>query len=662
MSQDSRVHRPRRGVGELWNAHDGNRLTWAFRAYEHFIDSLSDEIREHLVRKDHQEQAYVVVFGKTQVGKTTLLMELMGVSADAMERVSRVLRGGRPHGNSATATTMEYRHSDDLRWGLRVQEEMCWLDDDEAMTTALGALRDRMERNELVVDSPCVVSIPQDCFLQQASKGASVRMLDLPGDQPANEIEQKHVQEMARRYVPLADLILLVGRGDDLSFLQQSGLTLPGIVDWQCVPERFRIVTTYSFTPQSLRDLVRQSDTAADPQKYRARLIEQIERFGPLSNAARRPQLYFPLEFGKSWLACKDNERDLFDRIAPMISELKQKLQEDIQASTTPLARLRSAMQAHVVIARVKENRLKEVLDKISAMREELGKEQDEAKQIRDMTCKLKKQIEELSGRLAPLNSKSLRKFLDKNFSLIGSTTPEDEGAHESVKGFSTLIRQAERSLRDRLMQSRPMAGSSSTENWFWNGLETVFDSQADNRLKKILSSAFDDFQAHLSEYVWDTYWFTGDGSDYQADKRRLRSCIAEAEKLLVEEGRQRWHEIAIRHLNSQNSSLGSLRAKFLRLQDGGSHIDKRIQSMKVVLQCQERDRREFEEKMAADLKESKRFIKLLNTEYAEELKSRRKRIRGQPVGILAFSELLSAVQLGWVREKLLLEMEPAGS
>lgn len=68
----------------------------------------------------------MVVFGKTQVGKTTLLMDLMGVSPAAMERVSTALRGGRAHGHSATATTMEYRRSEDQRWGLRVHEVTRW--------------------------------------------------------------------------------------------------------------------------------------------------------------------------------------------------------------------------------------------------------------------------------------------------------------------------------------------------------------------------------------------------------------------------------------------------------------------------------------------------------------------------------------------------------
>lgn len=104
----------------LWTEHNKDQLNWAFRAYKRFVDSLSKEVRERLKPKDHKQEAYVVVFGKTQVGKTTLIMDLMGVSEEAMDRVSNVLRGGRPAGKSATATVMEYKRSVDEFWHLKI--------------------------------------------------------------------------------------------------------------------------------------------------------------------------------------------------------------------------------------------------------------------------------------------------------------------------------------------------------------------------------------------------------------------------------------------------------------------------------------------------------------------------------------------------------------
>ncbi|MDN2674855.1 hypothetical protein OX459_26000 [Janthinobacterium sp. SUN026] len=99
MSRGSMAPEQASGVRAAWAQHDQERLDWAFRAYTRFAESLSPEIRDRLASKDQQAEAYVVVFGKTQVGKTTLLMELMGVLATQMPRVARVLRGGARPGN-----------------------------------------------------------------------------------------------------------------------------------------------------------------------------------------------------------------------------------------------------------------------------------------------------------------------------------------------------------------------------------------------------------------------------------------------------------------------------------------------------------------------------------------------------------------------------------
>jgi hypothetical protein len=98
--------------------------------------------------------------------------------------------------------------------------------------------------------------------------------------------------------VPNADLILLVGRADDLIFLSAEHLALPGLSDWQITPHRFRVVTTFSFTPPSIRDFTRETGCWGDEEAYRQRLIGQIEGLVTLNTETRDPKLYFPLEFG----------------------------------------------------------------------------------------------------------------------------------------------------------------------------------------------------------------------------------------------------------------------------------------------------------------------------------------------------------------------------
>lgn len=643
------------GVADTWAQHDKQRLAWAFRAYGRFADSLSPEIRERLAQKDHQAEAYVVVFGKTQVGKTTLLMDLMGVFPTHMARVAQVLRGGRPAGQSATATTMEYRRSPDQRWGLNVDEAGTeWCGDDANMEAALGRLRTAMETRQLVVHAPCVVFVPIDCFNLQAARPA-VRMLDLPGDKPANAAEQEHVHAMARKYVPLADLILLVGRGDDLSFLQGGGLTLPGIEDWQSAPQRFRIVTTYSFTAQSVRALVRQHEGPAEAPLYRQRLIEQIERSVPLSADVKRLGHFFPLEFGQSWLDARQAQPLLFERVEPMMAALKRQLLDDIQASTTPVARLRAAVEAHIIIARVKEKRLQSMRETGVALEAELAREQGYQTQAQHAVDQVKEECARLAQSLAELTDQQLSQ--DLAVFVFPVTEPGDPD--KSVDGFKSIIRRTKTSLKNAVAASHPDMSRLSGTQRFWRQVRIAGGASG---IDTILDNSFRSFIVHLDEYWADSYWSEGEDSSYAKDRRTLRRCIESAQLELTQLAKEMWHTTARGLRSDLAKALEQQRYAQLEFQQ---IADDRINPIKVVVQklAEHTLTRElFEQQMEADLLESRRFRELLDIEYMAELAQRRQTLITSDQPVKGFLGLMAAVQLVDIRQQVLLHVEPAAT
>ncbi|HZG20865.1 MAG TPA: hypothetical protein VE092_12670 [Herbaspirillum sp.] len=348
-------------VARQWMALSAARLRWALDAYHEFVASLHDEIKDRFVQNDGTE-AYVVVFGRTQVGKTTLLLELMGVLPASLERVSLVLRGGREMGKSATSTAMEYRRSPDHHWRLRMHDGTDKVyENDAGMTAALADVREAMSEGRLQAERPLALAIPDDCFMSDTVhvRQERIRILDLPGDNPKDLAERHHVERMAQTYVPNADLILLVGRADDLSFLNPAALSLHSIRDWRLVPERFRIITTYSFTLASVREKLRLHEGPADAGYFRQALRQEIATFGLDDVESLPAQLFFPLEFGQSWQQAAHQGLELVDRIGPVIAALKDELMRDIRESATEYGRLRSATQVNVIAKRVKEERLK---------------------------------------------------------------------------------------------------------------------------------------------------------------------------------------------------------------------------------------------------------------------------------------------------------------
>jgi hypothetical protein len=108
---------------------------------------------------------------------------------------------------------------------------------------------------------------------------------------------------------------------------------LPGLSDWQITPHRFRVVTTFSFTPPSIRDFTRETGCWGDEEAYRQRLIGQIEGLVTLNTETRDPKLYFPLEFGDTW----DEAKDLHENpLASMICRLMEQLRHAIAAANSP--------------------------------------------------------------------------------------------------------------------------------------------------------------------------------------------------------------------------------------------------------------------------------------------------------------------------------------
>lgn len=660
----------------LWSEHSKNNLAWAFQAYKRFVESLSPEIQERLAQKDHHAEAYVVVFGQTQVGKTTLLMDLMGVIHQAMPRVSTVLRGGREDGKSATATAMEYRRSPDECWGLQADENaaVTWCSEDTAITEALAELRTAMERGELKVQSPCVVFIPTDCFAPQSDHTATVRMLDLPGDSPSNPTEQEHVRAMAKRHVPLADLILLVGRGDKLEFLQPGKLTLPGIEDWQSVPERFRIISTYSFFPDSVRDCVCQYDGEAEAETYRNRLIAEIEKFARLSEHAKKPERYFPLEFGKTWSDLKQLHPEIYKKVSPLVAKLKEQLVADIQASTTPMARLGNAVNAHVVIARVKENRLAVMKLEVNILNKKFETFNDDLKLALVAASKKESECCKSEARLVELTDERLQDDVKRYYDLIGSKEVCDPG--KTVSGFKRCIQVTKSSLRQQLILGRP--ATSSDTSWLWRdvkldlsgekyphirmfGLRGEIDLNRPSQaaIDAILDKEFARFLEHLNNYTLDAYWFTAEDSDYKKDYQQLENCIQRARESLATAARQWWFNAALAYREHCRMNLQKLKDEYCNLIHLSQEMERPVVKAQEEIERLNNEHQKFEQRMTVDLEESRRFKVLLDEEYLNDLRRRREAILTDTHSAQSLMNLLAAVQLGYGRDKLLNTIKP---
>lgn len=637
-----------------WKALHGRRHEWAFRAYDQFMESLSPEVRSRLGHKSSDVEAYVVVFGPTQVGKTTLIVDLMGVVPEAMSRVSGVLRGGREFGKSATSTAMEYRRSSDARWGLSLDDTMRWLPTDASMTAAVGELRRRMESRELQVTMPCTVCIPSDCFSSDPAQ-PYVRMFDLPGDEPANPVEQEHVNEMARQFIPLADLILLVGRSDDLTFLQPDRLVLPGIGNWQRAPFRFRVVTTYSYAPQDFRDAMRKLPQS--PDEVRDGLIAEIERAGPLAPDAKKRALFYPLEFGSSWLHARENHADLYAQLSPLIDELKRELRKDILDSTNSLARLKRAASAHTVVNELMNEGLCQIQQRVTTAGHEVKKISDELDQCEAVREDVKRRLKRLDALLGGLQQDQLAH--DAQHGLTWPPSLEIAADNKTVAGFRLMVEQARIALRRAVVEARPLAGGKSSQHpatglrsSFWLKLSADLSTVDVNR---IVADAFSSLVTRLDQYDVDTYWWrTGAASsNYQTDRRLFMDGVQNAERQVRSAVSAAWEAAAAEKLDAKQHEGQALRRDLASWDALVHDLQRHLEVARQRVAETSAHRVEYEARMERELSESRRFTRILDECYLEELLARRLDVLEAPTPADGAIALMAAVQLANERRAL---------
>lgn len=642
-------------VAGRWQGNCNAQMDWAFEAYERLRDSLSSDVRSCMASA-HPE-AYVVVFGRTQVGKTTLLLELMRVDSKSVDRVSTVLRGGRGKGQSATATVMEYSRSTDKSWSLQMPNQLpVRYADDAGACAALGALRHQMESQQLHLEQPVRLEIPCDCFIPLEDGHARVRMLDLPGDKASNPVEQRHVKHIAERYIAGADLILLVGKMDDLSFLMPGGLFLPGIEDWQIVPERFRIITTYSFTAGSVQASVRKGLKIED---IRIRLREQLETFGPLSQDARRTDLLFPLEFGQSLERTAKHDPELVAQIEPIVEELKGELAHQINTATTPMARLRTALRSHLTVAKVKEQKLSEMSTKLEGLMNCLTLARTDLAQAEHAYIANTKRHDLHTFRQEQLVYGDPGSKVSDICALDESVQISNVGGEKSVKALQASLDGFRIWLHDSYLALNSEKVSSSLDlEWFWRGVRPPIEDGLP-AVRRLLDDHLSSIESHLHDYWTDSYWLD---SSFERDVAAVRTAMHDATTACRALASGIWRSAIERQLQPHQQALQDASREASLSEQLVQELKTKAGAANDAVATSQTQRNDFEERMAADQERCHTFTRMLDESYAQQLAAMVDRLHRNTDPSIALIDLISSVQLIENRSKLLATGSPGMS
>lgn len=339
-----------------WEDTFRRRLDWAYDARERFVSDFDPAFRQFTQTGRGKGDAFVALYGNTQVGKTTLILKLLGIRTDEDGRYFReiedVLRAGRKEGVSSTSTAIIYLRSDDDFFHLvqsnGEREENL---DAARLKAALHDVRQTVERRpgELLHHAPAdeqapfnlFVKIPGRYFEDDASQTA-VNIIDLPG-LGGDRAEKEHLEYIFDRNLPLSTIVVFV------LHLNEKGRTLRDarhehIRRWRHMPEAFRVVTT--FTISNLKK--EKNGAVLAGIQTREQLCQHVQSEYERTLECRLPTVY-PLEYGKSWEESVRPDQELA-RFRPIMDELVRDLRADLQRHATPYHKIMFAASAYNAI------------------------------------------------------------------------------------------------------------------------------------------------------------------------------------------------------------------------------------------------------------------------------------------------------------------------
>lgn len=538
------------------------RHDWALTAFDRFVHELAPELSAQL---KGSEQVTVVVYGATQVGKTTLILDLLGLASDTQSETALVLRGEQALGKSATVMPLRYGRSSDDYWYIGSSGPL----DPSAAVKALAKARRGVEdgdRQEVVLTD---ILIPARLFTANTKDALKidVRLIDLPGLDARNAHERELVAALARRYVTVADLVLLVTQASSLSFIRPERLELEELANWMHQPVRFRVVITSCFSLSSVRDSLLK--LAFDEAGLRALMIKEIQTLDLTIPPSFHENVYL-LELGDSANKLAVKDRDYFSIVSPLVDAARRRLIADIKRSSGPFSRLFAAFQLDQIVTgqiaafQADYDKRRGTLEaEFENFKIQIGKRYSLPAESDFKAALLERQDElETECSTAELWGSVVDYLLDTNSSeLIEPLFPKQSVSQgkQSVAILQEALSDEKTRLRDRYRKWNLALGEV---------LVDAMGGEAQTSLQAFIETlSFEDFddsefltlEYHLDRYSRDGYWFT---SRYDTDLAMLQYGI--------ERSRQRHIKLADNHFlnslrlqkQSQTGVLPSIRAQ----------------------------------------------------------------------------------------------------
>lgn len=224
---------------------------WQRKTFDRIKSDLISARDNRFIRYDNTEETHLVmIYGKSQVGKTTLILNMIGLKDECFDDVYETLRAGVSRGNSSTSTAIIYSKSSNEKYGCSLtsinnlsSKDIKYFDK-SSMINHLKRIRQDVESNRINPDSILFIYIPNNYFIQDPTI-SSISIMDMPGIESRNHKEDIHVQNLMTKYIPISSVCIIACRSNDIQSLETT--VLPNRMDWKRMEHRFILVITHAY-------------------------------------------------------------------------------------------------------------------------------------------------------------------------------------------------------------------------------------------------------------------------------------------------------------------------------------------------------------------------------------------------------------------------------
>lgn len=310
--------------------------------YDHEIkakDRLIGELKNPIIKKIFETGGFggehrIVVFGKSGVGKTTLILKLLGAKSSEFDpefnivKLSENMRGNIKNGGAGTVTVYHYKVSLNEVGKITLpgnKNQVIEFIELSKLKENLLNIRRKVECGEWKHTDPVNIELPKQYF--EAVNEVPWAITDIPGINSTTKSEYGHVSDLVKAYVLQCNVLLILEHANEIG--QLNRLKIPDFGSWHYFGRRCRLIITHSMEEDNVKTKFKNLGGISTKLliDYFKGLLDGDSIITDGINGI------FPLDYGKSWESLFKNEKKLFNKVNKAVLGVELELKKNLKES-----------------------------------------------------------------------------------------------------------------------------------------------------------------------------------------------------------------------------------------------------------------------------------------------------------------------------------------